>query len=633
MTTEQFDRLVKRYEREAARNPQWYRFRVGLFVFFGYAYILLLLLLALGVIGGLVYYATQLPRFTGAYLRLSIPIMIFMGAMAWMIVRSLIVRLPPVDGMEITRAQAPRLFAMLDGLREELRTLPIHRVLITPEFNAAMVQRPRLGIFGWQQNCLIIGLPLLQILGYSHARGVIAHELGHLSRQHGRFTQWIYRQVRTWENLMDHLEEREQRWDVFTPFFEWFAPRLQAMSFALRRQGEYEADRAAVQAVGTQAYGEALCLSAVAGEWLSDYWKRVYDQVKHSHMPVGKPFHELGTAFRREWNPARATHALQEAINRPTDVADTHPSLLDRLRAIGYVKPSPDPLRPTPLPLPNPPAQSAAEYLLGAMETALADRLHADWQQAMQPVWQAQYQHLQQTRAEVAQLQQKAQQTPLSADELYALAEGTLELHGEAHALPILQQVLQLNPNHAPANFLMGAILIRQDNDAGVAYLERAMQLDPHCTTEAAGLLYDYFMRKGDLQRATTYRHQIRAYHDQLAAAHHERKNISMRDKFLPHGLTPAQLQQVLQQIGNDPDIVRAYLVQKEVKAFKEEPLLVLGIRPRWSSTGQKSRQLLERLTEQVTYPYPTFVIILVGENKPFEKVFAQVPGALILSR
>ncbi len=633
MTADLFDQMLKRYEVAAARNPQAYRLRVGLFVLLGYAYIALMLLLVLALAGGLVYLLIQFPRFVLAHLKFTLPTLMVLGTMAWLVTRSLIVRLPRPSGIEITRAQAPRLFAMLDGLRTELGTPPIHRVVVTPEFNAAMVQRPRLGVFGWQENYLIVGLPLMQVLGYPHVRGVVAHELGHLSRQHSRFGQWIYRQVRTWENLMDYLEQREQRWDLFTPFFEWYMPRLEAMSFALRRQGEYEADRTAARVVGVQTYGDALCLMPIGAEWLDRYWERVYDQVKHSHRPLGKPFHEVGAAFRREWNPATAAQTLQEALNRPTDVVDTHPSLQDRLRAIGYLKPSSDPLRPAPVALPALPTQSAAEYLLGAAEAALADQFHSDWQRTIQPLWQEQHKYLQQTRAQVAQLQQKAQQTLLTVDELYALAEGTLEVQGEAQAIPLLQQALQQDPNHAPSNFLLGALLLKQGDAAGIAYLERAMQINPHYTTEAAGILYDYYMSKGDLQRAITYRHQIRAYHDQLATAQQERKNISLRDKFLPHGLSPTQLQAVLQQLMPNPDIVKAYLVQKEVKAFRDEPLLVLGVRPRWSGMGRKTEQLLELLTEQVSYPYPTFVIILVGENKPFEKVFEKVPGALILSR
>lgn len=52
MTADLFDQMLKRYEVAAARNPQAYRLRVGLFVLLGYAYIALMLLLVLALAGG-----------------------------------------------------------------------------------------------------------------------------------------------------------------------------------------------------------------------------------------------------------------------------------------------------------------------------------------------------------------------------------------------------------------------------------------------------------------------------------------------------------------------------------------------------------------------------------------------------
>jgi len=633
MTAEQFDRLVKRYEAEAARNPQGYRLRVGLFAALGYGYIALLLLLALALVGGLIALIVYFPRAVGAHIKFTIPLALLLAGLSWTMIRSLLVRAPHPDGIEINRAQAPRLFAMIDGLRQELQTPPVHRVVITPEMNAAMYQRPRLGILGWYENYLILGLPLLQTLGRAHVRGVIAHELGHLSRQHSRFSHTIYRQVDVWANMLEYLERRQQRGDLLTRFFEWFMPRLSALSFPLRRQSEYEADRTAARLVGVQTYGEALCLLPIAARWFGEYWERVYNQVKHRHAPPEKPFHAVGVAFRSEWDSNRAAQWLQEAVNRPSDVIDTHPSLLERLHAVGYLQPSNDPLRPPPLPLPRPPDQSAAEYLLGPAEAALADRLETEWRAEIEPVWETQREVLRQTQEQVAQLQQKARHTPLSADELYTLAEGLARLQDKAQAIPLLQQVLQLEPNHASAHFLLGTLLLEQKNEAGVSYLERAMQLDPHCTEAASGLLYDHFMSKGDLQRAAAYRHRVAAYHDQLAAAQKERSGVTRRDQFLPHGLTPEQLQHLVQQLSAERGIVKAYLVRKQLQHFPEEPYLVLGITPRWSMTGRGVEKLLDRLTEEVVFPYPTFVMIFVGQYRPFEKIFRQIPGSLILSR
>ena len=55
------------------------------------------------------------------------------------------------------RSDAPELFALLDRLRARLDTPPLHQVLVTADFNAGITQLPRLGVFGWHRNSLILG--------------------------------------------------------------------------------------------------------------------------------------------------------------------------------------------------------------------------------------------------------------------------------------------------------------------------------------------------------------------------------------------------------------------------------------------------------------------------------------------
>src|SRR5207249_11068756 len=87
--------------------------------------------------------------------------------------------------MHTTRTRMPRL----------------HRTLIAAFVNVGVVHRPRLALFGWYRNYLLLGLPLMQTLSPEEFRTALAHELGHLSRQHGRFGSWIYRIRVMWLRL------------------------------------------------------------------------------------------------------------------------------------------------------------------------------------------------------------------------------------------------------------------------------------------------------------------------------------------------------------------------------------------------------------------------------------------------
>jgi hypothetical protein len=63
------------------------------------------------------------------------------------------------------------------------RTPRFHHVLVTDDFNAAVVQAPRLGLFGWYRNYLLIGLPLAKALTVEQFKAVLAHEFAKRHRK------------------------------------------------------------------------------------------------------------------------------------------------------------------------------------------------------------------------------------------------------------------------------------------------------------------------------------------------------------------------------------------------------------------------------------------------------------------
>src|SRR5213592_3003241 len=169
MTQEQYDALVARVEAYAQRHPVAYKIRLGLLALLGYAYIWLILALILGLAALLVFLARSLSGLAiNALIKLGWPLLL----VAYAILRALWVRFPRPDGVEVTRAQAPPLFAMVDELRRKLACPRFHHVLLTAEWNAALVQRPRLGPFGWYENYLQLGLPLMAGLSPDEFRAV-----------------------------------------------------------------------------------------------------------------------------------------------------------------------------------------------------------------------------------------------------------------------------------------------------------------------------------------------------------------------------------------------------------------------------------------------------------------------------
>ncbi len=307
-----------RRESEARRNPLGYRVQVFFICLLGYGFIAVIATLALALAAAFcgLLYLTILAASRNASLvinaiRLLIPALVGIGAFLAAILRALWVQVEMPYGKPIERGQAIPLFQELDRLRTQMGVPRFHRVLLTDDLNAAVVGRPRLGLFGWQEYSLLIGVPLMAVLSPDQFRAVLAHEMGHISAAQGRFNGWVWRQWDTWFVLLDSLlNSGHHGAAIFVWFFQWYAPLFDRHTFILRRINEIESDRIAAQTVGARTMADALLTLELV--------------VRSAHEKRDQP---LDRVTAQRW--------INDAMNVRDDLDDVHPCLATRLRSIG----------------------------------------------------------------------------------------------------------------------------------------------------------------------------------------------------------------------------------------------------------------------------------------------------------
>ncbi|MDQ2693832.1 MAG: M48 family metalloprotease, partial [Pseudomonadota bacterium] len=494
MSQDAFETLVKRLEDKARRHPRAYKFNVLLLALLGYGYLLAILGGCAGLIGLM---AAGIATGHGGLLllakNLGLPLLILMGVVG----RSLWVRLPPPDGIPVARAQAPALFAVLDDVRRRQRGPAIHRVLLTDEFNAGIVQIPRLGLLGWNRNYLLLGLPLLQACGVAQLTAVLAHEYGHLSGAHGRFGAWIYRIRNTWGSLAGRLD-REGHWGsgLITGFLNWYAPFFNAYTFVLARANEYQADRAAADTAGSRHLAEALVDFRLKMRLLAErYWPQVYAAADRLPQPSLLPHRDMAAALAQRLAPEDAQTWLDAALAERTGLADTHPALADRLARLD------EPPR-----LADPAPASAAGQLLGDALPALTAALDQTWQQQVRAGWQERYHYVQTSTRRLQDLDERAAAVALTGDEPWERARLVEEFRTPGEALALYEAILQADPRHAGAAFAAGRCRLALSDDAGLACLDRAMELEDEAVLPACQLAWDYLHARDRGAEARRYR-------------------------------------------------------------------------------------------------------------------------------
>ena len=623
MATERYSLLIEHLEQRAERAPRSYKFRVLLLALLGYVYIFAILAVIIGMLAGLIILFIRFHRAPGVFLKIGLPLLGF----AFLIVRSLWVRFSPPTGYALREQEAPDLFNEVATISSALHAPAVHRILLTDEFNAGVMQFPRLGILGWHRNYLVIGLPLLLALTPEQFRAVLAHEIGHLSGAHSRFGAWIYRMRNSWQQLLIRLAA-SRHWGigVFVPFFRWYSPFFNAYSFVLARAQEYEADRAGVAVAGGRQMADALLTITLRDRFLHEsFWPDIFGRANHqAHLPL--PYRELAEALRHPLPHASADRWLTEALQQENDPDDTHPILATRLAAISQEARIPSTLN-----------VSAASWAFGQQQTQFIDRIDREWQDAVREQWSDRYAEAQAATIGLQTLEQDERQRPLTAAEALRRAHLTAEFGDSQTALAYFHAALVQNPGSSEIHFAIGRLLLDQEDSAGIAWIERAINDNERYILEGCPRIISYLEQHERGLEATTYQEQLEAYYESLSAARAERAGINRGDTFLPHDLAQGAVTTITDKLAAFPYIDTAFLVRKEVQHFSDIPVFALGIvikQPFYVYRSPKTdHTMAQAVATAIAYPDIFYAIPLNRENGWVRRAVSAVPEALIYQR
>ena len=627
MTRQQFESLVQELESSASRSMDSYRTKVALLAAAGYVYIFVVLA---GLLGSLILLISVLTNGRAGYAIGKIGFVL--GALAITVLRSLWVRWPKPTGIPIRQEQAPKLFEEVELIRQKLRAPRVHQIYLDHDYNAAMEQRPRLGIFGWPEGVMHLGLPLMHALSPAEFRAVLAHELGHLSGNHGRITGWIYRIRLTWMRLLERLEA-ENRWgsSIFTKFFGWYAPFLNAYSFVLARGQEYQADKCAAEVAGERTAARALIAVDVRGKFLNEqFWPELWKMANETSDPPADPYLRLRTALKDNLPPAQTNRWVVQSLAVKTGYVDTHPSLRDRVRALGVQIQVSDWVKH----IGSIPSRTAAEELLGTNLESWYRQLHAEWHNSAKPHWTARHEEAQQHRKRLQELEEQRQLGTLGEEETWELARLTSDLEGERASIPMLRAILEKNEGHVSANFELGRILLAQGDEAGLENLTRAMIDDPQCTLAASFYAEQYCREQGRSEEADRHHQRAVEFADLREEADRERSNVTVDDVFVAHGMDAQTIRSLRDHLRMYRHLKSAFLVRKQVRVFPEERAYVLGIVPAggWlRSSSDADADLLNQVAQQAPVPAGTYVVLLNTANRKLRNKMEGVSEAMIV--
>ena len=603
----EFVSLIKQAEQEAKADPQRYNIKLALFGVLGYVVIYTVLILLVALTGGMVALAFAS---TAVFILLLKQKLIFAVIFAiWLLLRALWVKFDPPSGYELNRADFPKLFAGIDELSKRLKALKIDRVILDNSMNASVVQHPRLGVLGWHENVLIIGVQLLLALSPREMVSVLAHEFGHLSGNHSRFAGWIYRIRLTWSRVMQAFEQTES-WGaaLMRRFFDWYAPKFAAYSFALARSNEYEADSIAAALTSPATATKALVNVYATIPYLEEkYWQEFFLQADQYPKPPHAPFEGLANFIltnplpRKEMLERIKTEMLVE-----THYADTHPSLKERVEALG-----------APPQFPQAPELNAAKAWLGERYSEIMFSFDNQWLEANSDVWHQRFKYV--TNAK-SKLEDYRYQRPEQLDDeaLWNYANWSHEFISAEKALPLFKGYLERHPGHTEASLYVGLLLLDKKDEEGIKYLEIARE-NPDLIEQASQAGYQFLLDQEREEEAETWWQASLERNEEHARIFYEKNNLDpVADEFVSPSVSGSMLAELKVTLGGNKNVGKVWLAEKIIRDNPGSPVYVIAVTVKGFVFNHEKLQ--QELAESLTMEEDFFVICKAGDGKVLAK-------------
>ncbi|WP_330261091.1 M48 family metallopeptidase [Streptomyces sp. NBC_00539] len=259
----------------------------------------------------------------------------------------------PHGGPVLHRADAPRLFALIDEVAAVTGTVGVDAVVVTGDVNAAVT------IYGRRRRrVLVLGLGLWEILGPRERIALLGHELGHFANgdlRHGPVLHGALRSLWLWVHALAPSRAHTV-WDSLFNVVTYL-PRCAAYGLLLlldrltlraAQRAEYQADLDAARA-GSTAGAVGLMDRLLVAPSVQDQLRR---EAVAARMTGGKAGRAAQEAAERELWERIAAHAstipghehdrlLRIAARRGHSVDSTHPPTHLRRQCLALGAPRP----------------------------------------------------------------------------------------------------------------------------------------------------------------------------------------------------------------------------------------------------------------------------------------------------
>ncbi|CAN1511313.1 M48_Ste24p_like domain containing protein [Fimbriimonadaceae bacterium] len=612
---------IKEYEAWAKANPGKFTDRVRKFAGLGWFIVFTTVAILLLALGLLIWQSVTRGRVYGwAYLAI--------GVTLFSVLRSLFQHIPVEKEFELSREDAPLLWAEVDKITEQSSAPPVSKIVLDSELNASAGIRSKYLLFGKREHVLTLGWALLQLLSADEARAVIAHEFGHFSGRHGNFGARAHGLFVTLLTLYQSLAGGVTGF-IFKPIVNWYFTRFDAMMFVLGRDNEYDSDAFAARYTSPLSAAQGLVrlnLSELAPFNPKD--GILPEILQRASAPPRDLVLRLHRYIGNQRIDSKSEDNLRLALKQQTDYNDSHPALSDRLKALDQMRSFDDWMTRV-----RAPYRNGIEEFFGPNWQTIADKLSAFWHAKLESKWSEIISNQESLGNRERELEHLRAQGKLLASGYEDLAGIQQERRDHEALVETLREGLEKYPENARLMLVDGWKRLTLDkDDSGLAVLDEAMLKDPAITENAASVAFGYLSQRGDTAQAEKYRLKLIEWSARADTVRESMTKFAPNDRFEAVDVAPrerATLVEGLQKVGK---LESAFLVEKVVvldTTYRQTFLLVFP-KKRLGLELISHDGLCQEVAERVEFSR-SCLIIVPGDVDKWRPILEQIRGSRLL--
>lgn len=506
-------------------------------------------------------------------------------------------------GVELPRRAARELYETLDEITEELKTPKISRVIISMEnfhtYDQKLIDK-RLRIL---PTTVYLGFPVFISMTPNHMMGSLAEICYELRNGKAFLNHAIFFVV----NLVDYLIHSLTFGLPIrkNPYLLQLLDQLESYSIVYYREKQFESDRIASKYIGVQRYAEMLVQYGVNTIRLNqDFWPNIYQIAREKETPIDSLYEKMTDFLEEPVDEHRMNAYLYQLKLKTTKPNAYQPEITTRLAALD--------IEIDDIQIHN---NNAGHYFLAQEFRSLINYFGKTWEAFHRSEWKNYYDHIQETQEQIDLYERKIETVEeLDYNEKLSYLD-LLEQIDKEKALQKYQEYNDANPEQIEVLYAIGRILLSEDKENGIEYLNQALKLNPRYSILCLSHILQYHIRMGHEERVKLTDQKIGYYSTLIQNAEKERRDTDNLDKYIEHDLEYEDIRECQKKLLMHWDVEYVYGAKIDVEYMTERPAYLFGIelKERWYTfkRQKKEDEIMEKIVKDFAANDRIYFIIL----------------------